>query len=160
MANRAKERRLRRQTESLASYQLENAPEMNDAMVETKSDGKRKRWFDLNVRGNLLTIGVVALLSLGALGAGLKYMEDSAKQQKAGNANKLNEQGESYLNKINLFVEPPPPSPTPQLSKEFLYAGSRLLAVEDANANAAPPADLAIWRPSTGVWWVLGGTGS
>jgi len=57
-------------------------------------------------------------------------------------------------------VAPPLPTPTPQLSKELIYAGSRLLAVEDANANAAPPADLAIWRPGTGEWWVLGGPGS
>lgn len=50
-------------------------------------------------------------------------------------------------------------SPTPQLSKEYVYAGSRLLAVEDANANAAPFADVAVWRPSTGAWWVMGGAG-
>jgi hypothetical protein len=51
-------------------------------------------------------------------------------------------------------------TPTPQLSKEYIYAGGRMLAVEDANASAAPPADLAIWRPSDGNWWVMGGQGS
>jgi hypothetical protein len=55
----------------------------------------------------------------------------------------------------NPFAVPPPP-PTPSLSKEMVYAGSRLLTVEDKNANAAPPTDLAVWRPGTGVWYVLG----
>jgi len=49
----------------------------------------------------------------------------------------------------------PSPTATPQLSKEYVYAGSRLLTIEDKNASAAPPADLAIWRPGTqGVWYV------
>jgi hypothetical protein len=52
-------------------------------------------------------------------------------------------------------LAPPLPTSTPQLSKELIYAGSRLVAVEDANANAAPPADLAIWRPTSGEWWVM-----
>jgi len=56
-------------------------------------------------------------------------------------------------------VSAEPPS-TPRLSKEYIYAGSRLLAVEDANANAAAPADLAVWRPSTGTWLVMGGQNS
>lgn len=58
----------------------------------------------------------------------------------------------------NPFAEPLP-LPTPRLSKEFIYAGGQLLAVEDADANAIAPSDLAVWRPSTGTWWVMGGAG-
>jgi len=54
----------------------------------------------------------------------------------------------------------PSPTPTPQLSKEYIYAGSRMLAVEDKNAVAAPPADIAVWRGSNGNWMVMGQTGS
>lgn len=32
-------------------------------------------------------------------------------------------------------LAPPIPNPTPQLSKEYIYAGSRLLAIEDANVS-------------------------
>lgn len=55
----------------------------------------------------------------------------------------------------------PTATPTPQLSKENIYAGGRLLAVEDKNANAAPPTDLAVYRPgSSGAWYVMGPGGS
>lgn len=54
----------------------------------------------------------------------------------------------------------PLPTATPQLSKEYIYAGSRMLAVEDANASAAVPADLAVWRAGTGDWYVMGPGGT
>ncbi|MEO6394032.1 MAG: VCBS repeat-containing protein, partial [Pyrinomonadaceae bacterium] len=52
----------------------------------------------------------------------------------------------------------PTPTPTPvTLSKEYVYAGGggRLLSVIDKGAEAAVPTDLAVWRLSTGAWYVL-----
>ena len=103
----------------------------------TKAGGRR--W---------LIAGVIAFLAVGALGAGLKFMDDSARAER-----KLGVRETSLIGSLNPFSMPSP-TPTPQLSKELIYAGSRLLAVEDKNATAVPPADLAIWRPSTGRWWV------
>ena len=116
------------------------------------------------LKSNLWLVGLICFLALGTLGAGLKYLDESAQQEitrRANSKGNLSDNSEqSFLNKVNPFLSPPDPTPTPQLSKEYIYAGSRLLAVEDANANAAPPADLAIWRPGDGNWWVMGQTGS
>ena len=112
------------------------------------------------LKAHWLIVGIVAFLALGALGAGLKYLEEDARRQAAsGNRQIGSGQNQSLLNSINPFISAPLPSPTPQLSKEYIYAGDRLLAVEDANATAVPPSDLAIWRPTTGGWYVMGASG-
>jgi hypothetical protein len=118
------------------------------------------------LKAHLWMVAVIGFLALGTLGAGLKYLEEDATRElakRASNKGNLNNQTEqsSLLNKLNPFLPTPTPVPTPQLSKELVYSGNRLLSVEDANATAsAPPADLAIWRPGSGEWWVMGRQGS
>lgn len=43
-----------------------------------------------------------------------------------------------------------------ELSREYIYAEDRLLAVEDRGARSGAASDLAVWRPSSGAWWVMG----
>lgn len=164
-----KKTRKMREASSSIELELALADQIPDISEDTsaESDSNRSKDFGLSqkmsyLKTHWLTVGVIALVSIGAMGAGLKYLEQDASRVKAerNKATPLNPASEGFLAKVNPFLPAPPPEPTPQLSKEYVYAGSRLLAVEDANANAAPPADLAIWRPSTGVWWVMGGVGS
>lgn len=135
------------------SSAIAKTQDVGDQTVET-SDSNKPAWITY-LKTNWWVTGLILLLSLGALGAALKYLDEDAQRQKA-----LPPQEQNLLSKVNPFFSAPPPSPTPQLSKEYVYAGGKLVAVEDVNANATPPADLAIWRPSTGTWWVMGGPGS
>lgn len=143
----------------MSNNQIKAAESVNSDDIELNKSG----WFAY-LKTHLWLIGLLIFLTIGALGAGLKYLDEDASREIARRANRKsnlnNQREESLLNKINPFLPSPSPSQTPQLSKEYIYAGSRMLAVEDANAAPAAPADLAVWRPSSGVWWVLGGTGS
>jgi hypothetical protein len=115
-----------------------------DAIANRKSKIANAPWF---------VILIIAVVALGVFGTGMSMLEESAKDEMIARKNPNYQP--TLLGRVNPFLPAPSPTPTPQLSKEYIYAGSRLLAVEDANANPAPPADLAVWRPSSGVWWVL-----
>lgn len=129
--------------------------------IEMSESYSSKNGILARLKAHWLIVGVVAFLALGALGAGLKYLEEDARQQmlsgklKTGSGN-----NQSLLNSINPFLPAAPVvNSTHQLSKEYIYAGDRLLAVEDANATAVPPSDIAVWRPDTGGWYVMGASG-
>src|SRR5687768_6678667 len=54
------------------------------------------------LKSHLLMVGIICFLALGALGAGLKYLDEDAKREIAKRANQkgnLNNQDQSFLNK-------------------------------------------------------------
>jgi hypothetical protein len=167
----SKKRRENRNSAGL-NNRLKSEPEsytIVESAEESSSNHQANRKPNLlaKMKANWLVVLIICLLSLGALGAGLKYLEDDARREMAkreaqkGKLLSDKEKSEtSLLNRINPFLPAPLPNPTPQLSKEYLYAGGKLLAVEDAGATQAPPADIAVWRPSSGEWWVMGQAGS
>lgn len=134
---------------------IEQAPVSTQESCKTKTGPSRIKSALIYLKTHLWITAIILLIAVGTLGAGLKYLQEDAKRELAKNT-----ENRSLLSSVNPFVPPSPPTPTPQLSKEYIYAGSRLLAVEDAGASAVPPADLAVWRPSDGYWYVMGGTGS
>ena len=137
-------------------------PLISDAcQADTSTNQTNKtNWFAY-LKTHWWAVGIIAFLSLGALGGGLRYLEDDAKRQQSDTKTLTADlKQQSLLNRINPFISAPLPPPSPTLSKEYVYAGARLLSVENANANAAPPADLAVWRSSNGYFYILGGAGS
>jgi len=161
MSNRKK----RNRKATVDSLESEKASSGSESLTDqpTVSGSSEKRGLIHYLKSHLLLVGIICFVALGALGAGLKYLDDDAQRELARRSEqkgRTNNQPESFLNKINPFLPASSPSPTPQLSKSYIYAGSRLLAVEDANAVASPPSDLAVWRPSSGEWWVMAGTGT
>ncbi|HSK73222.1 MAG TPA: VCBS repeat-containing protein [Pyrinomonadaceae bacterium] len=137
-------------TEPSAIVATELSKAENSGVIASRIAYLKKHW---------LVVLVICFLALGSFGAVMKSLQESAERQRLNQSSSGEETG-GFLSRLNPLASAPVVTSTPQLSKEYIYAGSRLLAVEDANASAAPPADLAVWRPDTGVWWVLGGQGS
>ena len=96
------------------------------------------RWAGLGRGERIAVVAVCLLLVVGSLGAGLSNRITSifsSTNTDQRTSRSVQNKG-SGLSSLNSLAAPPPllPSGTPQLSKEYIYAASRLLTVEDANA--------------------------
>lgn len=103
-------------------------------------------WIDLDKNRKRAVILLLVTISIGAVyGASKNDSPVNSRQP-----------GSSLGTSLSSWFSSPGPASGGgelKLAREYLYSDSGLLAVEDANATSSPPADLAIWRPSTGQWW-------
>lgn len=95
-------------------------------------------WKASTLKEKLIALGVVALLSIGALGAigefsGGKGGVFSSLAETVGLKKKSNNQAD----KLNEGLTPP--EGTLQLSKEYIYSGSRMVATEDYGVTNGTP---------------------
>jgi hypothetical protein len=88
-------------------------------------------WKTSSIKQKLLTVGILALLSLGALGAMGEFSDDKQGGILSGIAETIGLKEKSSSKGDSLNETLTPPNGTLQLSKEYVYAGSRMVATED-----------------------------
>ena len=104
-------------------------------------------WKTSSIKQKLIALGILTLLSIGALGAigefsgGKKGGILSSLAETVGLKEKSNK-GDSLNESLN------PPEGTLQLSKEYIYAGSRMLATEDYGVTNGTPTPTATPTPT------------
>jgi FG-GAP-like repeat len=148
-----------RASNATASSDLLSIIETNPSGPENVARQDRQRF--VFKRSHSLALGgliVILLLGVGIMASnGWLPSTDPLSGKRTGWFGK--ELAKNAPSSWNPLVDPTP-APTPQLSKENIYAGSRLLAVVDANAQENPPVDLAVWRPGVNSTWYVMGPGA
>ncbi|NJM52593.1 MAG: hypothetical protein HC846_03860 [Blastocatellia bacterium] len=95
-------------------------------------------WRTSSIKQKFLAIGILALLSIGVLGAMGEFSSEkkggilSGLAETVGLKEKSSQTGDSVNESLT------PPNGTLQLSKEYVYAGSRMLATEDYGISGTP----------------------
>jgi hypothetical protein len=118
-------------------------------------------WKTSSIKQKLLTVGILALLSLGALGAMGEFSDDNQGGILSGIAETIGLKEKSSSKGDSLNETLTPPNGTLQLSKEYVYAGSRMVATEDYGITAnGTPTNLALGKNTYQSSTVLGGVSS
>jgi hypothetical protein len=116
-------------------------------------------WKTSSIKQKLIAMGILALLSLGALGAMGEFSDDKKDGILSGIAETIGLKEKSSNTGDSLNETLTPPNGTLQLSKEYVYAGSRMVATEDygtANANPTPTPPLnQLTLPTSGQYYQL-----
>jgi hypothetical protein len=150
-----KNRNSRRNLTTISEVESNSAK--TDVLQVDQSDASKKDW----KRKFLYPSIIIALLAV--MGLGMMEKNGWLPNTDPLTGKKTGWFGKQLPNNASSSWNPlanPLPVPTPQLTREYLYAGEKLLAVQDAGAVEVPPADIAIWRPSSGEWWVMAQSGS
>ncbi|HWT03935.1 MAG TPA: hypothetical protein VN256_27045 [Pyrinomonadaceae bacterium] len=77
-----------------------------------------------------MAVGLIMSLSVGGVAVGWRYVEEDAREQGASS------------------IERTPPT----LAKEYIYAGSRIVAVENAGTDSSDKAESVAGQLSGGLW--------